>query len=125
MHEFGLIEELVSQFSGQMPKRLRRVEAVRLRCSQFVSEEALRQAFEMLIPGTPLERAELRIEWRPVPGMQCRGCGWMHPLKEGEFGNHAFVCEDCGDLNPIPEEQEVEVLEILWDHRAGSMEEAV
>ena len=57
MHEVALVGELVDAAvarSGGVPVTL-----VRVRRATTIPDDVLRQAFEMLVPGTPLEGATL------------------------------------------------------------------
>lgn len=109
MHETGLVAELVEaavERSGGRP-----IEAIRVRRATTIPEDVLRQAFEMLVPGTLLETAELEVE--PFDVRLACPCGFDGALEHDDvIGPSQVVCPTCGELRGIPSRAELELLEV-------------
>lgn len=109
MHEVGLVAELVDaavERSGGRPVAL-----VRVRRATTVPEDVLRQAFEMLVPGTPLDGAELDVE--PFDVRLACPCGFDGALEHDDvIGPSQAVCPGCGELRGLPPTAELELLEV-------------
>jgi Zn finger protein HypA/HybF involved in hydrogenase expression len=109
MHEVGLVAELVDaavERSGGRP-----VAAIRVRRATTVPEDVLRQAFEMLVPGTPLESATLEVE--PFDVRLVCPCGFDGALGHDDvIGPSQAVCPGFSELRGIPPMPELELLEV-------------
>jgi hydrogenase nickel incorporation protein HypA/HybF len=82
------------------------------------SEEATRQAFEVLTKGTVLEGAQLNLIVLPVT-LACTECGFQGPLPMGAADPHDAMpvveCPQCGSLTPVQGGRGVESIELKWD----------
>ena len=106
MHEVGLVAELVDAAIARADGNP--VGVVRVRRATTVPEDVLRQAWGMLVPGTPLEGAELEVE--PFDVRLTCPCGFDGPLEHDDvIGPSQAVCPSCGDLRGIPPTAELEL----------------
>lgn len=109
MHEVSLVAELVDAAVAQAGTRP--VELVRVRRATTVPDEVLRQAFEMLVPGTPLAAAVLEVEPFDVR-LDC-ACGYGGALGHDDvLGPGQAICPGCSELRTIPRTAELELLEV-------------
>jgi hypothetical protein len=75
---------------------------VRIRARGPLSGEALRQAYEMLVPKTALEGSALEVE--PSPDrMTCGACGAPDAIGAEDLAGHVAICPACGAPSPLPE----------------------
>jgi Zn finger protein HypA/HybF involved in hydrogenase expression len=109
VHEVGLVAELVDAAvdrSGGAPVTL-----VRVRRATTIPEDVLRQAFEMLVPGGPLEAATLEVE--PFDVRLACSCGFDGALEHDDMiGPSQAICPSCSELRGIPPTAELELLEV-------------
>ncbi len=109
MHEVGLVAELVDAAvdrSGGAP-----VSLVRVRRATTIPDDVLRQAFDMLVPGGPLENAVLEVETFDVR-LAC-SCGFDGALEHDDvIGPSQAVCPGCGELRGTPPTAELELVEV-------------
>ncbi len=109
MHEVGLVAELVDAAvdrSGGRP-----VAVVRVRRATTIPDDVLRQAFEMLVPGTTLEAAALEVE--PFDVRLSCSCGFDGALEHDDvIGPSQAVCPGCSELRGIPPTAELELVEV-------------
>jgi Zn finger protein HypA/HybF involved in hydrogenase expression len=109
VHEVGLVAELVDaavERSGGRP-----VAVARVRRATTIPDDVLRQAFEMLVPGTSLEGAELEVETFDVR-LSCP-CGFDGALEHDDvIGPSQAVCPGCSELRGIPPTAELELVEV-------------
>ena len=95
MHELAAVDALVDavvlSVADHQPCR---VDAIRVRRGSTFSEEALRQGFEMLSRGTPLEDARLEVE-AIEEVIVCR-CGRQHVMRVEELIGDVWICPTCG-----------------------------
>lgn len=109
MHEVSLVEALVeicSSRSGGRP-----VELVHVRHASTITEDSLRQAFEMLTQDGPLAGATLQAE--PFALQLVCACGFQGPLSHDDVvGGSIAVCPACGDVSQRPRTAELELLEL-------------
>ena len=90
MHEYGLMENVIAVImaelkkSGEEEARSGRLLTVTLKVGalELHSEEALRQAFEVLSQGTALEGARLHLVILPAT-LACPQCGLRTPCTLG------------------------------------------
>jgi len=82
------------------------------------SEAATRQAYEVLVQGTPLEASRLRLTVEPVT-LTCGQCGYTGALPEGAVDPHdpspLSECPQCGAVSPVQGGRGVESIEIRWE----------
>jgi Zn finger protein HypA/HybF involved in hydrogenase expression len=84
MHEVAAIQGVISSIVEAMHQAGgERVTSVHLLlgASGHLSEETARQHFAMLAVGTPVEHAELAIDWAPA-NYQCFSCGQRFEVTE-------------------------------------------
>jgi hydrogenase nickel incorporation protein HypA/HybF len=93
MHELAIAESVVT--IAERHAAGRRVRSVELKVGHLrqVVPSALTFAFDLLVDGTSLEGAELRIENVPAAGI-CRECG-----AETVLPDFPLQCRSCGGLN--------------------------
>ncbi len=109
MHEVGLVAELLDAAVARAGDRP--VALVRVRRATTVPEDVLRQAWEMLVPGTPLDGALLEVE--PFDVRLVCPCGFDGALEHDDvIGPSQVVCPSCGDLRGIPPTAELELTEV-------------
>lgn len=94
MHEVALVQALIEQVAQEIAQSgctgaVRRVELVVGRLSG-AHPDSLRFAFELLAPGTVVEKAELAIDQQPAE-CACAACGARQPIDELPMG-----CPVCG-----------------------------
>jgi hydrogenase nickel incorporation protein HypA/HybF len=95
VHELSICQgvlEIALAALGCLPPPVPRVERVTVRVGRLtaVVPDSLRYHFDVLIPGTSLEGAELVIEEIPIRG-RCADC-----VAEFEIDTLSFVCPRCG-----------------------------
>jgi len=82
------------------------------------SEAATRQAYEVLVKGTPLENSKLDLTIEPVT-LSCPACGFQGPLPEDTVDPHdpspLAECPRCGAVNPVQGGRGVEKIELRWE----------
>ena len=109
MHEVGLVAELVDaavERSGGRP-----VAVARVRRATTIPDDVLRQAFEMLVPGTSLEGAMLHVETFDVR-LSC-ACRFEGALEHDDvIGPSQAVCPGCSELRAIQPTAELELVEV-------------
>jgi hydrogenase nickel incorporation protein HypA/HybF len=94
MHELsiceGIVEEAVKALAGF--RRTPQVSQVTVRIGRLtrIVPDSLRQHFDLLVPGTPLEGATLNIEEVPIAG-RCVDCAASFEMEV-----LSLVCPECG-----------------------------
>ena len=112
MHEFSIVESLTNKILHCLaPDGAGRIAAVRVRRGPGVSEEALRQSFQVLSAGTRLEGAFFSIDRAPIVS-RCQ-CGHSTPATGDDVAGHLFVCPECGAVNELREAHDLEVVEVV------------
>jgi Zn finger protein HypA/HybF involved in hydrogenase expression len=86
------------------------VEAVYLQRGSSVSEKVLRDTYQRLIKGSPLEEAKLYID--PESFHHLCLCGKHYTLSEDDLYERVFVCPYCGELAEFPPTDTVALLEV-------------
>jgi len=102
MHEYSVVSELVSALLPKLEPHPGHVVDVMLVKGELriLSDEALRNAYELLIEGTRLEGSKLVIE--PVTvRVRCRSCGYVGPAEHVReeafhFAVPILSCPACG-----------------------------
>ncbi|MGA7562871.1 MAG: hydrogenase maturation nickel metallochaperone HypA [Desulfobaccales bacterium] len=129
MHEYGLMENVIAVImaelkkSGEEEARPGRLLTVTLKVGalELHSEDALRQAFEVLSQGTALEGARLLLVILPAT-LACPQCGFRCPLPLGAADPHDALpmaeCPQCRVLAPVQDGRGVESIELSWEEEA-------
>lgn len=108
-HEFSIVEAVVGGLLDTVYQHnIDRVTEVRFRRGSAFSEAALRQAFEVLSRGTPLEGAALKIDTVNLD-YTCI-CGRQQVITSDDLIGHMFVCPDCGHLHEVDEAHDLEFI---------------
>ena len=114
MHEYTIVEQLIERLLEQCTKHdAKSVQLIHLRRGSTFSEAPLRQAFEMLSPGTPLVGAKLVIDEFTV-NHECGNCGKKQAVMADDLIGHMFVCPDCGKADEIEEAHGLELLDVEY-----------
>jgi Zn finger protein HypA/HybF involved in hydrogenase expression len=109
MHEVSLVEELVDECARQAAGR--GVSLVRVRHATTITEESLRQAFEMLTQQGLLAGA--RLEAEPFAVLLECACGFGGALGHDDvISGSIVVCPDCGEVSTRARTAELELLEL-------------
>ena len=124
MHEYGLMEQVIAHILAELKNQEESpvggsMEVVlRVGALAVHSEAATRQAYEVLVKGTPLENSRLRLTIEPVT-LVCAKCGYQGALSEGEVDPHdqspLVECPQCGAVNPVQGGRGVESIELRWE----------
>ncbi len=101
MHELSIVEALIGQVEREVQRSghdgsVRRLDLTVGRLAG-VCCDSIRFAFELLVPGTPLEAAELRIT-QTAATMRCRACGVIIEIDD-EFAALRADCPGCGSTD--------------------------
>jgi hydrogenase nickel incorporation protein HypA/HybF len=92
MHELSVAQAIVRVAERHAAGRVVHAVDVRVGHMRQVVPSALEFAFELVVHGTALEGAELRIEQVPVLGL-CRDCG-----AQTQLDGFPFACGRCGGV---------------------------
>ncbi len=102
MHEYAVVDELISSLVPRLETIPGRVTAVFVRKGELriLSAHALESAFEFLAKGTRLEGARLEIE-DVAAIVRCAACGYEGPpCRFGDADDHFAIpilsCPRCG-----------------------------
>jgi hydrogenase nickel incorporation protein HypA/HybF len=93
MHEFSIASAVVDTAIRHAGERRVTVVSVRFGRLRQVVPDSLEFAFGLLVEGTPLEGAELRLE-HVAPAGRCRACGTV-----AELEGLPLRCPACGGLD--------------------------
>jgi Zn finger protein HypA/HybF involved in hydrogenase expression len=119
MHEYAAVEALIEELSGHLAARgVERATSVRLRRSSAFDDDALRQAFAMLSPGTPLEGSNLDVTVENLD-FAC-GCGHRQVLTADDLIGHLFICPSCGSAREIEHSDDLVVLAVVAEPSADA-----
>lgn len=111
MHEYAAVEALIEGLSHELAgRRVRRVTMVRLRRGSAFDDAALRQAYAMLTPGTPLAGAALEVAVEDLE-VAC-DCGHRQIITSDDLVGHLFVCPACGTPQEIENTHDLAVVEV-------------
>lgn len=118
------MEEVVAQILTELKKQEVTIEGQSLQVHLKVgalavhSEAATRQAYEVLVKGTPLEGSHLNLEIEPII-LACNTCGYQGSLPAGAVDPHDLApiteCPRCGAIIPVQSSRGVEAIELQWD----------
>lgn len=115
MHEYALMESLLGQLSREMDvRKVQAVRGLRLRLGSTVAEGSIRQAFDMLSPGTPFQGSELTIEPFDITHT-CPRCAHVEVVRHDDLIGHVFICPRCRTAVEIEEAHDVRVADITVD----------
>ncbi|MFH2092011.1 MAG: hydrogenase maturation nickel metallochaperone HypA [Pseudomonadota bacterium] len=112
MHEMGVAQQLFQIALDSIPDDIKdpKVEQVNLKIGRLaaVVEHSLTFCFEVISKNTPLEEAQLNIEFVPVT-IHCRACD-----NRWEVDNPVFTCPFC-EKNDIELEtgREIQITSII------------
>ena len=103
----GVIEAIMNELGKMKYKRVLRVK-LEVGELSFLSHEALKFAFEVMVENTPLEGAELVINEKKAV-VECTTCGYKGPIAVEESEKYhlpsyipLFFCPKCnGQVNVI------------------------
>lgn len=112
MHEFGIVEGIVSGVLPQLyASHIEHVSRVHFRRGSAFSEDALRQAYLATTQGTPLEGADLEIDTVNLDYI-C-SCGYQQLITSDDLEGHMFICPRCGHVHEVDEAHDLELVEII------------
>ncbi|MGO8761555.1 MAG: hydrogenase/urease maturation nickel metallochaperone HypA [Desulfobaccales bacterium] len=124
MHEYSLMEQVIAHILAELkkvdgPLDESSLEVVlRVGALAVHSEAATRQAYEVLVKGTPLAHSRLNLTIEPVT-LTCITCGFQGPLPEGAVDPHdqspLVECPQCGTVCPVQGGRGVEGIELRWE----------
>jgi Zn finger protein HypA/HybF involved in hydrogenase expression len=124
LHEYSLMEQVIAHILAELKKQdgpppgSSMEVALKVGALAVHSEAATRQAYEVLVKGTPLEHSRLHLTIQPVT-LTCGSCGYQGALPEGAVDPHDLsplaTCPRCGAVNPVQGGRGVESIEIQWE----------
>ena len=118
MHEYAAVEAMIADLSDHLAAcGIMRVAAVRVCRSSAFDDDALRQAFAMLSPGTPLEGAILGVTVENLD-FAC-GCGHRQVITADDLIGHLFICPSCGAAREIKHSDDLLVLAVVAQENAA------
>jgi Zn finger protein HypA/HybF involved in hydrogenase expression len=92
MHDYHAVETVVGRLREA---NLTGVDEVRIRAGAAYSPVALRQAYEMLTLGTPLQSSRLVVEAAQTE-CTCPACGTSWDVRCEDVLGGMVVCRSCG-----------------------------
>jgi Zn finger protein HypA/HybF involved in hydrogenase expression len=124
LHEYGLMEDVVKSLLAKLEEpgvdtAGADMEVVlKVGALAIHSAAATRQAYEVLVKGTKLEKARLTLIVEPLT-LTCSGCGFQGSLPEGAVDPHEQLplapCPKCGAISPVTGSRGVESIELVLD----------
>jgi Zn finger protein HypA/HybF involved in hydrogenase expression len=124
LHEYTLMEQVVAHILAELKKLDGPPEGSSLEVVLKVgalavhSEAATRQAYEVLVQGTPLANSRLNLTIEPVT-FACGKCGYQGSLPEGAVDPHdpspLLECQRCGAVGTVQGGRGVESIELRWE----------
>jgi Zn finger protein HypA/HybF involved in hydrogenase expression len=124
LHEYSLMEQVIAHIMAELKNQEAPPGGSSLEVTLKVgalavhSEAATRQAYEVLVKGTPLENSRLNLTIEPVT-LTCGKCGFQGPLPEGAVDPHdqspLVECPRCGAVSPVQGSRGVESIELRWE----------
>src|SRR6187399_3204146 len=112
MHEFGIVEGIVSGVLPQLrSSKVQHVNKVHFRRGSAFSEDALRQEYEATTQGTPLEGAALEIDTVSLDYV-C-SCGYQQIITSDDLEGHMFIYPKCVHVHEVDEAHDLELVEII------------
>jgi Zn finger protein HypA/HybF involved in hydrogenase expression len=124
VHEYGLVEQVVAtvlaklQEPGTCQEGSAMEVVLRVGMLEMHSEAAVRQAYEVLTKGTPLEDSRLTLEILPAT-LACPGCGFQGDLGPDQVDPHEIMplteCPQCQALSQVLGGRGVESIHLICD----------
>jgi Zn finger protein HypA/HybF involved in hydrogenase expression len=124
LHEYGLMEEVVKSLLAKLEEPGVEIEGAQMEVVLKVgalaihSAAATRQAYEVLVQSTKLEKSRLTLIVEPLT-LTCAGCGFQGSLPEGAVDPHEQLplapCPQCGAISPVTGSRGVESIELVLD----------
>jgi len=124
LHEYSLMEQVIAHILAELKKVEGPLDGsslevvLRVGALAVHSEAATRQAYEVLVKGTPLSQSRLNLTIEPVT-LTCAECGYQGPLSEGAVDPHdqspLVECPRCGAVSPVQGGRGVEGIELRWE----------
>jgi Zn finger protein HypA/HybF involved in hydrogenase expression len=112
MHEYGLVEVYVDALRRRVREdRASRVLSVRFRRGSTITEDAVRQAWQIATQGTALEGATLEIE-AVATRLTC-ACGDVRVLQADDLVMQLWVCPVCQMVHQVEEAHDLVLLEAV------------
>ena len=120
MHEYtfmqGIINSILETLKQEGVTELVEEVVLRVGVLEVHSVAAAEQAYEVLVKGTPLEQAQLRLSVFP-PMLECPSCGHAQAYEVGDHVHPADLatgvpCPKCGALARITGGQGIGKLEV-------------
>ncbi len=110
MHEYSVVQQLIEKLLKELQSQgIQQVKEVHLRRGSTFSTGPILQAFQMLTPDTPLQKAELVIDDFSV-AHRCASCGQTQALSAEDLIGHLFICPNCGTAAEIDEAHGLELV---------------
>jgi Zn finger protein HypA/HybF involved in hydrogenase expression len=122
LHEYSLMEQVIAHILAELAKEEAPPEgsltvALTVGALAVHSAAATRQAYEVLVKGTPLENSQLRLTIEPVT-LTCHQCGLSEALPEDAVDPHdqspLVECPRCGAVIPVQGGRGVEAIQLSW-----------
>jgi len=108
MHDYHAVEAVVERLTAA---HLTDVAEVQIRAGAAYSPVALRQAYEMLTLGTPLQASRLLVE--PASSeCTCPSCTMTWVVNDDDLAGHVILCPTCGTPSPIEDAACIEIVGI-------------
>jgi Zn finger protein HypA/HybF involved in hydrogenase expression len=120
MHEVSLVAELLDECRRRAAGQP--IALVRVRHASSISEESLRQAFDMLVRDGALADTTLETESFAVV-LSCVACGFGGPLGHDDLISGSIaVCPACGEVTKLPRTAELELIELRLARDIGGLD---
>ena len=110
MHDYFAVRALIARLENELGSTENVVE-VRVKASPVYSQEALKQAYEMLTAETFLSGSRLVVEELPYR-LQCTTCKICWTASYEDVVGHLVACPSCGSLSPFVGGAGMELVEI-------------
>lgn len=125
MHEYAFMQEVINSILAQLSPEISpgQITEVILKVGVFEvhSEAAARQAFLVLVQGTPLEHSRLMLTIIP-PFCECRHCGYAASFAIEHHHHHDLLpvapCPRCGALAALTGGRGMEAIELVLGNGA-------
>jgi Zn finger protein HypA/HybF involved in hydrogenase expression len=118
VHDYHAAEALVERLTAELDQgQLERISEVRIRASPVFSSEALQQAYEILVQGTPLQGSLLVVEDLPDE-RECPACGRSWLVSRDDLAGHMLLCPSCGAVSTIEGGSGIEVVSAVAGPRS-------
>jgi len=113
LHEFHAARSLVARLRVDPGLGVGgKVSAVHVRASPEFAPDSLRQAYEMLVAGTPLAGSQLVVE-ETARAHECAQCGSSWAVTRDHVAGHVLICPSCGAASGVGSSGGVELVEVV------------